>query len=226
MKLTIFQSDKGDCTLLEAASGELMLCDGGMGPSMRDHVRHALGQLRDDQRDLEFIYVSHIDNDHISGVLQLLQDEVEWRVFDHHEQTENPINPPKVPRPPVIKGILHNGFRDLITVNDADQPVGNMSGGERQSLAIARAIQRGARILILDEPTAALGVKQADIVLDNVVKAKARGIGVVLVTHNPQHAYQVGDVFVVLRQGRVVAGVQRNDVDPQTLGRLMSGTDG
>ena len=112
-----------------------------------------------------------------------------------------------------------------ITVNDADQPVGNMSGGERQSLAIARAIQRGARILILDEPTAALGVKQADIVLDNVVKAKARGIGVVLVTHNPQHAYQVGDVFVVLRQGRVVACAQRSDVDPQTLGRLMSGTD-
>ncbi|HEY5885079.1 MAG TPA: MBL fold metallo-hydrolase [Pyrinomonadaceae bacterium] len=118
MKLTIFQSDKGDCTLLEAASGELMLCDGGMGPSMRDHVRGALGLLRDDQRELEFVYVSHIDNDHISGVLQLLQDEVEWRVFDHHEETGDPINPPKVPRPPVIKGVLHNGFRDLITAND------------------------------------------------------------------------------------------------------------
>lgn len=118
MKLTIFQSDKGDCTLLEARSKELMLCDGGMGPSMKNHVRETLGKLRDDQRELEFVYISHIDNDHISGVLQLLQDEVDWRVFDHHDQTGNPINPPKVPRPPVIKGILHNGFRDLITVND------------------------------------------------------------------------------------------------------------
>ena len=113
-----------------------------------------------------------------------------------------------------------------ITVNDVDQPVGNMSGGERQSLAIARAMQRGARILILDEPTAALGVKQAEIVLGNVVKTKARGIGVVLVTHNPEHAYRVGDSFVVLRQGRVVARVQRSDADAQILARLMSGTDG
>jgi hypothetical protein len=118
MKLTIFQSDKGDCTLLEAKSGELMLCDGGMGPSMRDHVRETLGELRDNQRELELAYISHIDNDHITGILQLLQDEVEWRVFERHQQTGNPIKQPKVPRPPVIKGILHNGFRDLITAND------------------------------------------------------------------------------------------------------------
>ncbi len=110
-----------------------------------------------------------------------------------------------------------------ITVHDPDQPVGNMSGGERQSLAIARAIQRGARILILDEPTAALGVKQAEIVLENVAKAKARGIGVVLVTHNPQHAYQVGDRFVVLRQGRVIATAGREEVDGRKLGEMMSG---
>jgi hypothetical protein len=67
---------------------------------------------------LAFAYVSHIDNDHISGVLQLLQDEVEWRVFDHHEEIRDPIRQPKVPRPPVINGILHNGFRDLITANE------------------------------------------------------------------------------------------------------------
>lgn len=124
MKLTIFQSDKGDCTLLEAKSGELVLCDGGMGPSMRDHVRETLGKLREQQRELEFVYISHIDNDHISGVWQLLEDEAEWRVFDHHEQTTNKIKPPTsesgkpLPRPPVIKGILHNAFRDLITEND------------------------------------------------------------------------------------------------------------
>jgi beta-lactamase superfamily II metal-dependent hydrolase len=118
MNLTIFQSDKGDCMLLEANSGELMLCDGGMGPSMRNHVRTELGELRVAGRPLEYAYISHIDNDHISGVLQLLEDEVEWRVYDHHQTTDDPVNKPKVPRPPQIKGILHNGFRDLITAND------------------------------------------------------------------------------------------------------------
>lgn len=117
MKLSIFQSDKGDCMLLEAKSKQLMLCDGGMGPSMRDHVRAELGKLRTNGRELEFAYISHVDNDHISGVLQLLEDEVEWRVFDHHNANGNSVAKPKVPRPPVIKGILHNGFRDQITKN-------------------------------------------------------------------------------------------------------------
>lgn len=141
MKLTIFQSDKGDCLLLEAKSGELMLCDGGMGPSMRDHVRAELGALRDNGQELEFAYISHIDNDHISGVLQLLEDEVEWRVFDHHQASGNSVKKPRVPRPPVIKGILHNGFRDLITKNEkpiaslfAAKQIENMLGSMAPSL--------------------------------------------------------------------------------------------
>ena len=69
-----------------------------------------------------------------------------------------------------------------IVVRDPDEPVAKLSGGERQSIAIARAIHRGARILILDEPTAALGVKQAEIVLRNVAQARDRGVGVLLVT--------------------------------------------
>lgn len=131
MRLKIFQSNKGDCLLLEAASGELVLCDGGMAASMKEYVRDELGQLRDDERELEFVYISHIDNDHISGVLQLLQDEVEWRVYDHHEETGDPINEPKVPRPPVIKGILHNAFRDLISKNE----------GSVESLYAARTME-------------------------------------------------------------------------------------
>jgi len=114
MKLTIFESDMGDCLLLEAASGDLMLCDGGMRASLETHVRAELGALRDAGRELELVYVSHIDNDHISGVLQLLEDEAEWRVFDLHQQSGDPIRKPKVPRPPVIKGILHNAFGDQI----------------------------------------------------------------------------------------------------------------
>jgi simple sugar transport system ATP-binding protein len=113
-----------------------------------------------------------------------------------------------------------------IDLRDADQPVGTMSGGERQALAIARAVQRGAQILILDEPTAALGVKQAAIALRNVASAKARGIGVVLVTHNPAHAWQVGDRFVVLRQGNVIADLPRAEADVARLNTLMSGVGG
>ena len=117
MNLKIFQSDKGDCLLLEGQSGELVLCDGGMGPSMRNHVPPELARLRDDNRELALVYISHVDNDHISGVLQLLQDEVEWRVFEHHQAGPRPVRKPKVPRPPVINGILHNGFRDQIKAN-------------------------------------------------------------------------------------------------------------
>ncbi len=77
-----------------------------------------------------------------------------------------------------------------------------MSGGERQSVAIARAVYFGARVLILDEPTSALGVKQAGVVLKYVIQARQRGCGVVFITHNPHHAWLVGDQFTILNRGR------------------------
>ncbi len=117
MKLTIFESDAGDCLLLEAKSKHLMLCDGGMKASLQKHVRAELSRL---ERALDLVYVSHIDNDHISGVLQLLEDEAEWRVFDLHEANGDPIRRPKVPRPPKIKGILHNAFRDQVEANEEE----------------------------------------------------------------------------------------------------------
>ena len=84
-----------------------------------------------------------------------------------------------------------------IDIRDPDQPVGTLSGGERQSVAIARAIYFGARVLILDEPTSALGVKQAGVVLRYILQARERGVAVIFITHNPHHAYPVGDRFVV-----------------------------
>jgi simple sugar transport system ATP-binding protein len=89
-----------------------------------------------------------------------------------------------------------------IAVRDTAQPVGTLSGGERQSVAIARAVYFGARVLILDEPTSALGVKQAGTVLRYVVQAKKRGCGVIFITHNPHHAWMVGDRFTILNRGR------------------------
>ncbi|MDX0264292.1 hypothetical protein GOC60_24390 [Sinorhizobium meliloti] len=120
MKLHIFQSAKGDCLLLEAKDGTRILCDGGMAASMRSHVREKLGKLRETNQKLNYIYVSHIDQDHISGALQLLEDELEWRLFEFHEKQGTPIRQPKVPRPPEIGGIWHNAFRDQIGKNAGD----------------------------------------------------------------------------------------------------------
>ena len=131
MKLTIFESDSGDCLLLEARTGQLMLCDGGMKNSLKTHVRAEL-VAKAAGRDLDLVYVSHVDNDHINGVLQLLEDEAEWRVFDLHEQDGDPIRPPKVPRPPKIKGILHNGFHAQVKANE--QEVANLLAASASSL--------------------------------------------------------------------------------------------
>lgn len=110
-----------------------------------------------------------------------------------------------------------------ISIRDLDQPMGTMSGGERQSLAIARAIHYGAKVLILDEPTAALGVKQASNVLKHVVAAKRRGLAVILITHNPNHAYPVGDRFIVLRRGRKEGDYRKKEL---SLGDLMQSMAG
>ena len=88
-----------------------------------------------------------------------------------------------------------------IDLRDVDQPIGTLSGGERQCVAIARAVYFGAKVLVLDEPTAALGVKQAGVVLRYIAQARDAGLGVVFITHNPHHAYPVGDRFVLLKRG-------------------------
>ena len=110
-----------------------------------------------------------------------------------------------------------------IDIRDPDQPVGTLSGGERQSVAIARAVHFGARVLILDEPTSALGVKQAGVVLRYIAQARDRGVGVVLITHNPHHAYPVGDRFLVLNRGRSLGSFGKGEVDRDELTRLMAG---
>ncbi|NUR58820.1 MAG: sugar ABC transporter ATP-binding protein [Catenulispora sp.] len=110
-----------------------------------------------------------------------------------------------------------------VEVRDPDQPAGTLSGGERQSVAIARAVHFGARVLILDEPTSALGVKQAGAVLRRVAQARERGLGVVFITHNPHHAHPVGDRFVVLNRGRLLGDYPKAEVTRPELVRLMSG---
>ena len=110
-----------------------------------------------------------------------------------------------------------------IDIRDPDQPVGTLSGGERQSVAIARAIYFGARVLILDEPTSALGVKQAGVVLRYVVQARDKGVAVIFITHNPHHAFPVGDHFVLLNRGRVIGDYAKGTVTRDDLIRQMAG---
>jgi simple sugar transport system ATP-binding protein len=110
-----------------------------------------------------------------------------------------------------------------IQVRDPGQLVGTLSGGERQTLAIARAEYFGARVLILDEPTSALGVKEAAIVLRHVIRARAKGLGVIFITHNVQHALPVGDRFTILSHGRLAGEFVRGQVGQDELLRLMGG---
>ena len=110
-----------------------------------------------------------------------------------------------------------------IDVRDPNQNVGTLSGGERQALAIARAVYFGARVLILDEPTSALGVRQSGIVLKYVVQAREMGKGVIFITHNPHHAYPVGDRFYLLKRGRLMASLLKSDTTVEGLTDLMAG---
>ena len=110
-----------------------------------------------------------------------------------------------------------------IDLRDPAQPVGTLSGGERQCVAIARAIHFGARVLILDEPTSALGVHQASMVLRFVAQARARGIGVVFISHNVHHAYPVGDRFTLLNRGRSLGTFARQEISREQVLHLMAG---
>ncbi len=110
-----------------------------------------------------------------------------------------------------------------IDIRDPDQAVGTLSGGERQSVAIARAVYFGAKVLILDEPTSALGVKQAGTVLRYVAQARARGITVILITHNPHHAYPIGDRFTILKRGRTLGTFTKAELPRDEMIHMMSG---
>jgi simple sugar transport system ATP-binding protein len=110
-----------------------------------------------------------------------------------------------------------------IILRDTAQPVATLSGGERQSVAIARAVYFGAKVLILDEPTSALGVKQSAIVLRYIARTREQGVGVIFITHNVHHAYAIGDRFTVLNHGRSMGTFEKGEVSMQELEKMMAG---
>ena len=110
-----------------------------------------------------------------------------------------------------------------INLRSPQQAVGTLSGGERQTVAIARAVHFGAKVLILDEPTSALGVRQTANVLSTIDRVRKTGIGIVFITHNVRHAMAVGDRFTVLNRGKTLGTAARGEITPEALQDLMAG---
>ncbi|MFL5955334.1 MAG: ATP-binding cassette domain-containing protein [Gaiellaceae bacterium] len=147
-----------------------------------------------------------------------------WRNFFLGAEPRRGFGPLQWIDAPKAKGIVRRELNVMgIDLRDPDQAVGTLSGGERQSVAIARAVYFGARVLILDEPTSALGVKQAGVVLKYILQARERGVAVIFITHNPHHAYPVGDRFVILNRGQSLGTFEKSQIDRQELVRLMAG---
>jgi simple sugar transport system ATP-binding protein len=110
-----------------------------------------------------------------------------------------------------------------IDIRDPHQAVGTLSGGERQCVAIARAVYFGAKVLILDEPTSALGVAQTSMVLKYIHQVRSKGLGVIFITHNVRHAYAVGDRFTVLNRGKTLGTFTKSEIQIDSLQNLMAG---
>jgi Metallo-beta-lactamase superfamily len=118
MRIEVFQSDKGDCLLISGRDGTRILADAGMSSSYSEHVAPALGRIAAKDGELDLVYVSHIDRDHIGGVLRLMEDHVDWRVrdFQHDSGNDDFPDPPR-PRPPKVNRLWHNAFHDVIADN-------------------------------------------------------------------------------------------------------------
>ena len=219
---------------LHVNAGEVtcILGDNGAGKSTLIKIlsgvhRHDEGTVRVDGAEVSFD--SPRDARH-AGIATVYQDLAMvplmsiWRNFFLGEEPTKGWGPAKRVDVGLAKRTAREQLKLMgIDVRDPDQPVGTLSGGERQAVAIARAIHFGARVLILDEPTSALGVKQAGVVLRYVLQSAQRGVGVIFITHNPHHAYPVGDHFVLLNRGRVIGDHAKETVTREQLIREMAG---
>ena len=147
-----------------------------------------------------------------------------WRNFFLGSEPTRGVGPARRLNVKFAKQVMREEMHKMgIDVRDPNQPVGTLSGGERQAVAIARAVYFGAKVLILDEPTSALGVRQSGIVLKYVIQARERGLGVIFITHNPHHAYPVGDRFVLLNRGRLIGSYAKSETTLAELTQMMAG---
>jgi simple sugar transport system ATP-binding protein len=147
-----------------------------------------------------------------------------WRNFFLGSEPTSGIGPLKWIDTKKAKRIAKEEMAKMgIDIRDTEQSVGTLSGGERQSVAIARAGYFGAKVLILDEPTSALGVRQSGVVLKRIIEARDQGLAVIFITHNPRHAYPVGNRFLILNRGRSLGSFQKSEITVDELTQKMSG---
>jgi len=219
---------------LHVNAGEVtcILGDNGAGKSTLIKIlsgvhQHDGGVVRVDGKEVRFS--SPRDARHV-GIATVYQDLAMvplmsiWRNFFLGEEPRKGWGPFARFDSKLAKKVSREELKQMgIDIRDTEQMVGTLSGGERQAVAISRAVHFGARVLILDEPTSALGVKQAGVVLRYVVRAAERGVGVIFITHNPHHAYPVGDHFVLLNRGRVIGDHAKGEVTREQLVREMAG---
>jgi simple sugar transport system ATP-binding protein len=221
---------------LRVNAGEVtcVLGDNGAGKSTLIKIMSGLhphneGSLRVDGKELTFASPREALDHGIATVYQDLAVvslmEV-WRNFFLGSELRTGKYPLAALKIKEMKRIADEELRKMgIVVKDINQPIGTLSGGQRQCVAIARAVYFGARVLILDEPTAALGVKQSGVVLKYTAAARDAGLGVVFITHNPHHAYLVGDHFIILKLGGTVLDKTRSEVGLDELTNQMAGGD-
>jgi simple sugar transport system ATP-binding protein len=219
---------------LRVNAGEVacVLGDNGAGKSTLIKIisglhRHSDGTLKVDGKERHF---SSPRESLDAGIATVYQDLAVvplmpvWRNFFLGSELTSGFGPFRRLNMPQMKAITKSELAAMgIDLRDVEQPIGTLSGGERQCVAIARAVYFGARVLILDEPTAALGVRQSGVVLKYVAKARDRGLGVIFISHNPHHAYPVGDRFMLLRRGRSMGNFPRAEMTLDELVQMMAG---
>jgi len=218
--------------VVRAGEVTCVLGDNGAGKSTLIKIlagvhRHDAGELRIDGEPTRFSSPREALDRGIATVYQdlaVVPLMSVWRNFVLGSEPTRSAGPLRLLDRATARDITRTALSDMgIEIRDLEQPVGTLSGGQRQCVAIARAVHYGAKVLILDEPTAALGVKQSGVVLRYVAQARDRGLGVVLITHNPHHAYPVGDRFLLLRRGRALGSYDKSQIDLPELTRQMAG---
>jgi simple sugar transport system ATP-binding protein len=219
-------------TYVNAGEVTCILGDNGAGKSsfikiLSGSHRHDEGKLLVDGEEVHF---ASPRDARTKGIATVYQDLAMvplmsiWRNFFLGAEPRKRLGPLEWLDSAKAKDVVRRELGEMgINIRDPDQPVGTLSGGERQSVAIARAVYFGARVLILDEPTSALGVKQAGVVLKYILQARERGVAVIFITHNPHHAYPVGDRFVILNRGHSLGSYPKAEIDQQELVSLMAG---
>jgi simple sugar transport system ATP-binding protein len=217
---------------VDAGQVTCILGDNGAGKSTLIKIlsgvhKHDGGTVRVDSREVQFSSPRDARHDGIATVYQdlaMVPLMSIWRNFFLGEEPTRGRGPLRRFDIARAKKVSREQIGEMgVQVRDVDQTVGTLSGGERQAVAIARAIHFGARVLILDEPTSALGVKQAGVVLRYIVRAAERGIGVIFITHNPHHAFPVGEHFVLLNRGQVIGDHAKGEVTREQLVQEMAG---